>query len=178
METVKVESESVRFDRIWRILEETTKLTKENQKMIGELGNKFGSFAEGMALPSMEKILEEKFGLNNFFPRTKIKRNGQVIELDAFAYADSEINTAVVVEIKSHLKGKDVEQVLKIMERFSDFFPEHKDKKLYGIIAYIDASEEGKNLALKKGFYLANIHDEIFDLEISTKYTPKDFSKS
>jgi len=166
------------FEEIRQILADTAKLAKENQRMLGELGNKFGSFAEGMALPSMEKILEEQFGLTNFFPRAKIKRNGQIIEIDALAYANGEINVAVIVEIKSHLKGKDVEQVLKIMDRFVEFFPEHKSKKRYGIIAYIDASEEGKNLAIKKGFYLANIHDEIFEMKTPLGFIPKDFSKN
>ncbi len=166
------------FEEIRQILAETAKLTKENQRMIGELGNKFGSFAEGMALPSMQKILEEKFNLSNFAPRYRIKKGGEIIEIDALAYANGDINTAVVVEIKSHLKGKDIEQVLKIMERFFEFFPEHNGKKVYGIVAYIDASEEGKNRALKSGLYLASIHDEIFELKVPATFIPKDFSKN
>ena len=166
------------FEEIRQILAETAKLTKENQRMIGDLGNKFGSFAEGMALPSMQKILEESFGLSNFSSRNRIKKGGEIIEVDALAYANGNTNTAVVVEVKSHLKGKDVEQVLKIMERFFEFFPEHKGKKVYGIVAYIDASEEGKNRALKSGLYLASIHDEIFELKVPATFIPKDFSKN
>jgi hypothetical protein len=161
-----------------KITAETVKITKENQRMIGDLGNKFGSFAEGMALPSMQKILEEEFGLSNFAPRYRLKKGGEIIEIDALAHANGTINTAIIVEIKSHLKGKDVEQVLNIMERFFDFFPEHKGKKVYGIVAYIDASEEGKRLALKKGLYLACIHDEIFELKTPLGFVPKNFAQN
>ena len=156
---------------------ETDAMTKANQKMIGDLGNKFGSFAEGMALPSMQRILEEEFGLTNTFPRIRMKRDGQMQEIDMLAYSNGTINTAVIVEIKSNLKGKDVDQVLNIMNRFEEFFPEHKAKKRYGIIAYIDASDEGKKKALKAGFYLASIHDELFEIKVPVGFVPKDFSK-
>lgn len=166
------------FEEIRQILAETAKLAKENQRMLGELGNKFGSFAEGMALPSMQKILEEEFGMTTFMPRIRIKKNGQTQEIDMVSFANGSLNTVVIVEIKSHLKGKDVEQVQNIMNKFYDIFPEHKGKKLYGIVAYIDASEEEKNRALKSGLYLANIHDEIFELKVPATFVPKDFSKN
>lgn len=157
---------------------ETDAMTKANQKMIGDLGNKFGSFAEGMALPSMQRILEENFGMTHTQPRYRIKKNGLLVqEIDMLAHANGSVNTAIVVEIKSDLKGKDVEQVLSIMDKFYDLFPEHKGKKLYGIIAYIDASEEGINRALKAGFYLASIHDELFEIKVPVGFVPKDFSK-
>jgi hypothetical protein len=157
---------------------ETWDLVKENQKMIGYLGNKFGSFAEAMALPSMQRILEEDFGMTHTQPRYRIKKDGKIVqEIDMIAHANGSVNTAVVVEIKSDLKGKDVYQVIGIMDKFFELFPEHKGKKLYGIIAYIDASEEGKSKALKKGFYLASIHDELFELKTPVGFIPKDFSK-
>nr|NCS30802.1 DUF3782 domain-containing protein [Microcystis aeruginosa F13-15] len=40
-----------------RQLKETDKQLKELGKQIGGLGAKFGSFTEGLALPSMETIL-------------------------------------------------------------------------------------------------------------------------
>lgn len=157
---------------------ETDAMTKANQKMIGDLGNKFGSFAEGMALPSMQRILEEDFGMTHTQPRYRVKKNGLLVqEIDMLAHANGSVNTAIVVEIKSDLKGKDVDQVLSIMDKFYDLFPEHKGKKLYGIIAYIDASEEGINRALKAGFYLASIHDELFEIKVPVGFVPKDFSK-
>jgi hypothetical protein len=48
-------------------LKETDRHLKENLRelstQIGGLGNKFGRFAEGLAFPSMEKILRQRFGL-------------------------------------------------------------------------------------------------------------------
>ena len=39
-------------------LQETDRQIRELGKQIGGLGNKFGSFTEGLALPSMQKILQ------------------------------------------------------------------------------------------------------------------------
>lgn len=157
---------------------ETQAMAKENQRMIGYLGNKWGSFAEAMALPSMERILSEDFGMTNTHPRIRMRKNGKVVqEIDMLAHSNGTVNTAIAVEVKSDLKGKDVDQVLAIMNKFFELFPEHKGKKLYGIIAYIDASEEGKNKALNSGLYLANIHDEVFEMKTPEGFVPKDFSK-
>jgi len=41
----------------------TDRQLKELGKPIGGLGNKFGGFTEGMAFPSMRRILRERFNL-------------------------------------------------------------------------------------------------------------------
>ncbi len=143
---------------------------KELGKQIGGLGEKFGGFTEGMAFPSMTKILTERFGMEFVTPRVKIKKGGDTLELDVFAYANSERNEAFIVEVKSHLRPEGITQLQTILKRFRQFAPEHKDKKLYGMLAVVDASEDLRQEALANGFYMAGIHDEQFIIE-----TPKDF---
>src|SRR5262245_3126052 len=52
-----------------RQLRETDRFLKEVGKQIGGLGDKFGSFTEGLALPSMTRILREDFGMDVIAPR-------------------------------------------------------------------------------------------------------------
>ncbi|MCM8750714.1 hypothetical protein NET02_16375, partial [Thermomicrobiaceae bacterium CFH 74404] len=40
---------------------ETDRQLRELKRQIGGLGDKFGYFAEGMALPTMEKLLRRRF---------------------------------------------------------------------------------------------------------------------
>jgi hypothetical protein len=40
-------------------------------------------------------------------------------------------------------------------------FPEHADKKVFGIIAAVDMSEMLKKRVLEAGFYVARIQDEM-----------------
>jgi len=58
-----------------------------------------------------------------------------MVELDVLAYSHGDMNTAVVVEIKLRLRDGDIREFLKQLESFSKLFPEHKNKKLFGMIA-------------------------------------------
>jgi hypothetical protein len=149
---------------------ETDKQLKKSGKQIGGLGKKFGSFTEGLALPSMTKILREKFHMEVISPSVRVSKNNMDVEIDVLAYANSNINEAYVVEVKSHLREEGISQLKEIMANFRLFFPEHKDKKVYGIIAAVDISEALKKRALEAGFYVARIKDDTFSLD-----TPKTF---
>lgn len=172
------------FDDVRQILKEiaesqkeTDRITKQNAKLIGDLGNKFGSFTEGMAFPSMEKVLRERFGMTTVTTRYKTQKGSDTIEIDVLGVANGAVNTVVIVEVKSHLKQRDIEQMVRILNRFTDYFPEQKGKKLYGILAFVDASEHVMQEAEKAGLYVARIHDELFDLLSQHDFSPKDFAQ-
>lgn len=152
---------------------ETDQQLKELGKQIGGLGEKFGSFTEGLALPSMAKILSERFGMEVISPSVRVKKQGEAREIDVLAYANSDINEAYVVEVKSHAREEAVDQLRKILERFRRFFPEHKDKAVYGILAAVDLSDELRERILKAGFYVARIHDSVFELDVPANFKPK-----
>ena len=156
--------------------QETARQIKQTQKQLGELGNKWGTFAEGMAIESIKKILKDKFNIPVISRNVQKRINGESIEMDAFGYENSTINTAVIVEIKSHLREDAIEQIERIMADFPKFFPDHADKKLYGILACVHAPDNIKNLLRKKGIYLAVLHDDVFELCDFKNFTPKDFN--
>ena len=154
-------------------LKETDKQLKELGKQIGGLGEKFGSFTEGLALPSMTKILTERFGMEVISPSVRVKKQGENMEIDVLAYANSEVNEAYVVEVKSHAREEAIEQLRYTLVRFRRFFPEHKDKAVYGILAAVDLSDELRERILKAGFYVARIHDQVFELDVPANFRPK-----
>jgi hypothetical protein len=153
--------------------QETDRQLKELGKQIGGLGDKFGSFTEGLALPTMVKILSEKFGMEVISPSVRVSKQGEHMEIDVLAYANSEVNEAYVVEVKSHAREESIVQLRTILERFSRFFPEHKDKVVYGILAAVDLSAELRERILKAGFYVAHIRDEVFELDVPANFKPK-----
>lgn len=151
------------------------KQIEELGKQIGGLGKKFGSFTEGLALPSMTKILRERFKMEVISPSVRVSKNGIDAEIDVLAYANSAINEAYVVEVKSHLREEAISQLKTLMANFRTLFPEHNDKKLYGIIAAVDISETLKKRVLDAGFYVARIQDETFSLDTPRGFKAKCF---
>ncbi|MDD5125841.1 DUF3782 domain-containing protein [Methylovulum sp.] len=152
---------------------EVDKAIKELSKQIGGIANKFGSFTEGLALPSMTKILSEKFGMTTINPSVRVRdKNGNEQEIDVLAYANGEINTAIIVEVKSHLREEGIDQLLKQCRDFRVLFPELADKKLYGILAAVDANQQLQQKVLAQGLYFAKIHDEQFSLCVPEDFKP------
>jgi hypothetical protein len=142
---------------------QTDRQIKELGKQIGGLGAKFGSFTEGLALPSMETILRQRFGMEVISPSVRASKEGQHIEIDVLAYANGNLNTAYIVEVKSHAREDSIIQLKSILQRFRTFFPEHQEKQLYGILAAVDMSPE---------FYVARIHDQVFELDTPENFQP------
>jgi hypothetical protein len=176
-------------DDVWQLLAELTtrqsELTvaqkqtdhqlKELGKQIGGLGSKFGSFTEGLALPSMEKILRQRFGMKIVSPSVRASEDGKHMEIDVLAYANGELNTAYIVEVKSHAREESITQLKSILQRFRTFFPEHENKQLYGILAAVDMSPELRQKTLEEGFYVARIHDQVFELDTPENFQPQGY---
>jgi len=156
-------------------LKKTDKQLKELGQQIGGLGRKFGSFTEGMAFPSMKRILRERFGMNIIAPNVQVRKNGKSLELDVFAYSNGERKAAYIVEVKSHLKEEGLQQMLDILNDFPEFFADHADKQLYGILAAVNIPDNMRIKVLKSGIYLANIHDEHFELQVPEDFKARNF---
>jgi len=156
-------------------MKKTDKIIKELSRQIGGLGNKFGSFTEGLAFPSMNKLLIERFNMDAVTTNYKVKRDGKIIELDVFAHSNGQLNKAFIVEIKSHLKEEHIEQILTQLQQVKTFLPEHANKQFFGILAGVHIPEQLKEKVLKAGIYLAMIHDENFELQTPDNFYAKSF---
>lgn len=155
----------------------TDEQLKELGKQIGGLGQKFGSFTEGMAFASMKALLEGQFHMEKFWREAKAKQGGEEMEIDVLAWANGQVNQAFIVEVKSHLKEEGLTQVLNILSRFPRFFPEYKDKQLFGILATVQADLGMKEKAIEKGLYVADIKEDLFVLNVPPHFKPRDFSE-
>lgn len=145
-------------------------------KQLGGLGEKFGGFTEGMAFPSMKKLLGERFRMDVISTRDLSRKNGHSMELDVLAYSKSpEIKEAYVVEVKSLLREDGLQQMKQILRNAKEFFPVLADKTVYGIIAAVDVPDDVRKKVLREGIYLARIHDEEFELDVPSDFKPQAF---
>ena len=154
---------------------ETARQIRELGKQLGGLGDKFGSFTEGLALPSMTKILTRDFNMSVIAPRVRARDNGHSMELDVLAWSKDPAGDAVVVEVKSHLREDGLEQIRRILRDFRDFFPEHAQRKVYGILAAVDVPDNLREKVLREGIYLAKIHDGQFELQVPESFQARSF---
>ncbi|MGH8547609.1 MAG: DUF3782 domain-containing protein [Methylococcales bacterium] len=161
------------FKETDRQFKETDRKLKELGKQIGGLGEKFGSFTEGLALPSMERILRQRFGMEVVSPSVRLSKGGKHLEIDVLAYANGDINQAYVVEVKSHPREEALVQIKTLLECFRDYFPEHKDKTVYGILAAVDITAALRERVLDEGLYVARIHDNVFEMDTPDDFQPR-----
>jgi RecB family endonuclease NucS len=108
-------------------------------------------------------------------PSVRVSKEGRHVEIDVLAYSNGDLNTAYIVEVKSHAREESIAQLKSILQRFRSFFPEHRDKRLYGILAAVDMSPELRQKTLQEGFYVARIHDEVFELDIPENFQPQSY---
>ena len=155
----------------------TARQITELGQHIGGLHNKFGSYVEALAFPSIERVLSDKFGTDSFSSRCKrSNKQGGLMEVDAIAFSNSEANQVFMIEIKSLLKQDGLEQTLNNLQRFKQFFPEHKDRELFGVLVYTDIKPSGlKQQILKHGIYLAHVSDNLFELQVSDTFQARAF---
>jgi hypothetical protein len=144
-------------------------------EQLGELGNRFGGFTEGMALPSVREILYDKLGVDAVVTDARARRNGRSFQVDAVGIANGELGKVYLVEIKSRLREEGLQQILKHLRSFGDFFPEHRGKTRYGILVAVDVPEELEKRVLAQGIYLAKIHGDLFELVVPEGFEPRGF---
>jgi hypothetical protein len=170
----RIQETDRQIQAVGRQLGETDRQIQDVNRQLGGLGEKFGSFTEGMAFPSMRKILEERFQMNVVTPRVRARQNGRTMEVDVLAVSTTN-GSAYVVEVKSHLREEGLRQMLQTLHDFREFFPMYADKKVYGILAVVDAPESLCRRVLQAGLYLARIHDGQFEIQVPESFEPQPF---
>jgi len=148
---------------------------KELGKQIGGINNKFGSMTEAFALPSMERILQEKFGMDVVHPCARSTVHGEHIQLDMLAYENGGGNRLFIVEVKSHIRPESLDQILRELREFPKFFSSLADKKRFGILCGIEIDSGMRKKIAEAGIYLAVIRDDQFIMENPPDFKPRAF---
>jgi hypothetical protein len=151
------------------------KVHEETSKTVGRLGNSLGQFTEGLVYPSIEKILYRRFNVDFVDQRTRRRRNGTELELDAYGFSIGERPQVYIVEIKTKFGEDRFQQFLNTLAAFPKFFPEHADKQVYGIVAAVTMPDAIRQRLLKAGIYVATIHDDVCTLRIPRGFKPRAF---
>jgi hypothetical protein len=158
---------------------ETDQQISRVSKLVGDIGNNFGRFTEGMAEPSMRKLLK-KFGMTAFHPRALFhsEKGDRTLEVDVLGYDASDRREEVyIVEVKSRLTPDAVTQALKTIADFRELGPSAlRHRPVYGVIAAVDIPQDLDKTVTSRGLYLARINDDTFQLLTPDGFKPKLFT--
>ncbi|MBI4660318.1 MAG: DUF3782 domain-containing protein [Verrucomicrobia bacterium] len=149
---------------------------KELGQQIGGLGNKFGDFAEGMAMPSLVEILAKHFGAEQIIETRLVRKGEDEIELDLIGTSNGHAKSVVAAEVKSVLNRRELDKFIRNLRRFFEFFPHFKGYDLYGVLAVVKSSKEMDQLALAQGIGVARMRGDIFRLTLPSNFRPKNFA--
>ena len=152
-------------NRIDELVLADTVRAREFGQQIGGLGNKFGRFAEEFALPSIKKILEEKFNAD-FMPELKgeFAQETVVSLLDAWGVARNGEKVIYLVEVKSTFRERNFGQIWWQVKTFRNSSPEYADYQIYPMVAVVDASKDFRRRIMEAGIYLIDLADGTFKL--------------
>ncbi|MEO0143515.1 MAG: hypothetical protein ABIL89_01675 [candidate division WOR-3 bacterium] len=171
-----IEEDRKRAEEDRKRAEEDRKKIENLTKSISDLNGIWSDYAEKIILDGFENAAKE-YGLEiiQLIERQLIRRGGDNYEIDGLAIGKDFV---IVIETKTKFRNEDFEQLENNLNRFFEFYPFYRGYKLYGAIAGIRITENIRNLAEKKGFFVIE-HKDGKDVRIlnSKDFKPKDYSK-
>ena len=142
-------------ERTEKAIEETQKAMKETQRIVGDLGNRFGDFSEAALVPDLrEQFRKYRFNFTRLNEHVKLNDAELDIHTEIDAFLENGVE-AIAVEVKSALKKPDVDYHIARMEKLRKYADSRGDKrKFYGAMAATVVDDEARLYALQQGFYL------------------------
>ena len=118
--------------------------------------------------------LLDGFKLNVVMQQVTSYRPNSELSLDLLGYTE---HMALAVCIASLCDEASLLDTLAKLAQFPAAFPDHTNKKLYGLVAAVDIADNMRERVLKHGLYLARINDDTFKLTVPRGFKPKNYGK-
>ena len=131
---------------------DTDRRLNELGKQIGGLGNRLGEFVEGVVRPGLVRLFRERgVDVRETHRDLEAERNGRKAQVDLLVVNDTEV---VVVEVKSKLSQRDVEEHLERLALFKELFPRYADARVLGAMAAMVVPEKQAAFAEAAGLFI------------------------
>ena len=175
------------FEDVWAMFQETDKkmqetsqiireLSRETDRKIGELGNRFGELAEHLVAPNITAKFNE-LG----FTFEQVSQNHQISDSQKNCYTEIDLmlengDTVMIVEIKSRPSEKDIKEHIKRMEILRSRADARSDTRKYqGAIAGAIMVKSVRDSAHKAGFYVIEQTGDTVKITIPKGFKPKEW---
>ena len=158
--------------------QETDKQFKATDKKIREVEGlftgKWGRLMEALVEGDLLKLLQRKnIKVDKTFTRIKFTYQNRNGEIDIIAMNGNEI---VLVEVKTTLTSEDVKDFIeKTLAIYKKVFPEYKNRKVYGAVAYLNAESHAELNAERMGLYVIKAVGSSSSIINQKRFIPKVF---
>jgi hypothetical protein len=133
-------------------IKETDKQINRVSKQIGELGNRLGEFVEYQVRPAVVRLFQERgIDVYEFHPGLSVTRDHEGLEIDLLVVNDAD---AILVEVKSKLTQRDVDEHLQRLAKFKRLMPRFRDVKALGAVAAMVVPDEVTSYAYRQGLFV------------------------
>jgi predicted nuclease with TOPRIM domain len=132
--------------------EEARQERRQMNKQWGELARKMGTLVEDIVSPAARPVIRQYFGCEPTFKARNVFRrmNGQDYEVDVLVVCP---HVVFLIEVRSTLKPEAVDELIEKAERFFEFFPEYRDRRLVRILAGLEFPENVLRYATRRRVY-------------------------
>jgi hypothetical protein len=158
------------IDDVWRLLgelieaqketerqlkeqnEETDRQIKQVSREVGKLSNRLGEFVEWQVRPAAVRLFQERgIEVHELYPNVSVKRDNGGLEIDLLVVNDTE---AILIEVKSKLTQRDVDEHLERLQKFKRFMPRYRDVNALGAVGGMIVSQEVTEYAYGQGLFV------------------------
>ena len=146
-------------------LAELHETDKRHGKQIGGYGNQIGDFTESLAMPSIRRILDQRFNAD-FQGDVNYDWEDQdgPLQVDAWGISRNGAKEVYLVEIKRKFKRGHIHQVRQMVKRFRSYYANYSDSPIYPVIAAVKISDIDRRKLWEMGMYVIDIADGVFNL--------------
>lgn len=152
-------------------IKETDKQINRVSKQIGELGNRLGEFVEYQVRPAVVRLFQERgIDVHEFHPGLSVTRDHEGLEIDLLVVNDAD---AILVEVKSKLTQRDVDEHLQRLAKFKRLMPRFRDVKALGAVAAMVVPDEVTSYAYRQGLFVLVQSGENVIILNDAEFTPQ-----
>ncbi|KPA13369.1 hypothetical protein MHK_006424 [Candidatus Magnetomorum sp. HK-1] len=147
-----------KFKETYDLIKASSQKTDKYLGKVKEFDRNWGKLVESLVAPSMvEQFKKAKLEIDGMTQRIMKRKHGKTLEIDILL---TNSHIVIPIEVKTTLNVEAVnEHIEKHLIPFKMFFPEYKDKTVYGAVAYIHVEENADRFAYKKGLYVLTFGD-------------------
>ena len=163
--------------------ERLAKISKETDRHIQKIGGRFnerwGHLVEALVKGKLPELLEKQgIKVNRVSPNVLASREQKdgSIKQQEFDVVASNNFQVVATEVKTTLTIKKIQEFLETLKYFKSYFPDHKNKKLYAAVAYLDSEDKAIRYAEAQGLFVVRAVGDSAKIINKAGFKPKVFA--